>query len=64
MLNNNAELDNGVYNEPEEKKQETSLQEDQKPDDGLVGLNMQFENTSPVDDGLDSGPNSGPGTAL
>ena len=35
MLNNNAELDNGVYNEPEEKK-------DEKPKDELTGLDVQI----------------------
>jgi|TARA_B110000305_G_scaffold237549_1_gene301108 hypothetical protein len=36
MLNNNAELDNGVYNEDEHEKQEEAEKED---DDGLVGMN-------------------------
>ena len=35
MLNNNAELDNGVYNENEE--------EEKKEEDGLVGLNNPIE---------------------
>jgi len=34
MLNNNAELDNGVYNENEQEKKE-----EEKADDGLVGFN-------------------------
>lgn len=34
MLNNNAELDNGVYNENEADKKE-----EEKQDDGLIGLN-------------------------
>ena len=38
MLNNNAELDNGVYNENEQDKKE-----DQKQDDGLIGLNQQID---------------------
>ena len=37
MLNNNAELDNGVYNENEE---ETPAEEEKKQDDGLIGLDM------------------------
>ena len=36
MLNNNAELDNGVYNENEEE-------EEKKEEDGLVGLNNPIE---------------------
>lgn len=32
MLNNNAELDNGVYNENEEKPKEE--------EDGLMGMNQ------------------------
>ena len=36
MLNNNAELDNGVYNEPEDKKK------DEKPKDELTGLDEQI----------------------
>ena len=39
MLNNNAELDNGVYNEDEHEKQEEAEKED---DDGLVGMNQQI----------------------
>ena len=39
MLNNNAELDNGVYNEQEEK--EKLLQ--QKEKDDLKGLDEQIE---------------------
>ena len=36
MLNNNAELDNGVYNEDEHEKQEDKAADE---DDGLVGMN-------------------------
>jgi hypothetical protein len=35
MLNNNAELDNGVYNEEEAPKEE---EQPKKKDDGLTGL--------------------------
>mmetsp|Transcript_8033 Transcript_8033/g.13486 ORF Transcript_8033/g.13486 Transcript_8033/m.13486 type:complete len:210 (-) Transcript_8033:373-1002(-) len=38
MLNNNAELDNGVYNENEEEKKEEDANAEEK-DDGLIGLN-------------------------
>ena len=46
MLNNNAELDNGVYNENDEKPQEEEAkgQSPEKADDGLMGLNMPMEN--------------------
>ena len=40
MLNNNAELDNGVYNEDEHEKQEDKAE--QEDDDGLVGMNQQI----------------------
>lgn len=43
MLNNNAELDNGVYNENEEKgadPQSSPVKEKEEEDDGLTGLNM------------------------
>ena len=40
MLNNNAELDNGVYNEAEEEKKE----EPKPKDDGLTGLDMVMDN--------------------
>lgn len=44
MLNNNAELDNGVYNENEEKDaiqpQNSPRDDKDMPDDGLMGLNM------------------------
>ena len=36
MLNNNAELDNGVYNENDEKPKE-------EEQDGLMGMNQQME---------------------
>lgn len=39
MLNNNAELDNGVYNEDEHEKQEEKAEESPEPD-GLVGMNQ------------------------
>ena len=44
MLNNNAELDNGVYNENDEKPQEEEAKGKslEKGDDGLMGLNMDF----------------------
>ncbi len=41
MLNNNAELDNGVYNEQENKKEEEEKAEPK--DDGLKGLDMQMD---------------------
>lgn len=46
MLNNNAELDNGVYNENDEKPQEEEAKgkSPDKGDDGLMGLNMPMEN--------------------
>lgn len=49
MLNNNAELDNGVYNENEEKDQpqNSPVQEKEAADDGLMGLNMQIDNKGP-----------------
>jgi hypothetical protein len=37
MLNNNAELDNGVYNEEDKPKEEEEEQ------DGLMGMNQQIE---------------------
>jgi hypothetical protein len=39
MLNNNAELDNGVYNENEEKEEEAPPAKPEK-DDGLKGLDV------------------------
>lgn len=51
MLNNNAELDNGVYNENDEKDamqpQNSPRDEKDAPDDGLMGLNMQIDNKGP-----------------
>ena len=44
MLNNNAELDNGVYNENEEEEEE---KKEEPKEDNLVGLNMQLDNKSP-----------------
>ena len=46
MLNNNAELDNGVYNENDEKPQEEQAKDKspEKVDDGLMGLNQPMEN--------------------
>ena len=43
MLNNNAELDNGVYNENEEEQKEAPkvTEEDDHNDDGLAGPNME-----------------------
>ena len=35
MLNNNAELDNGVYNENEQEE----AKEENKDDDALMGMN-------------------------
>jgi len=44
MLNNNAELDNGVYNENEEEEEAKGPAPDPqghaKEDDGLLGMNM------------------------
>ena len=57
MLNNNAELDNGVYNEQEEKKKEEEAKQpkesEKKADDGLTGLDQQIDNLepSPMDHG-------------
>ena len=60
MLNNNAELDNGVYNDAdddEKKKQE---------DDGLMGLNEQIQSEPTVEEknnektrARDKSPNQG-----
>jgi len=50
MLNNNAELDNGVYNENEEEEEKAKAEEEakkEKKDDGLLGMDMQIENKSP-----------------
>jgi hypothetical protein len=55
MLNNNAELDNGVYNENEEEEEEKAAaeaaekakKEKKEKDDGLLGMDMQIENKSP-----------------
>lgn len=62
MLNNNAELDNGVYNENEEKPgdqpQNSPLSEKEAVDDGLMGLNMQIENKGPMN-GQGGGADSG-----
>ena len=43
MLNNNAELDNGVYNENEEKAKE-------EEQDGLKGMDLQLEAPAPASD--------------
>ena len=45
MLNNNAELDNGVYNDNEEDEEE---KKEEPVQDNLVGLNVQFENKVPA----------------
>lgn len=66
MLNNNAELDNGVYNENDEKplEEEAKDKSPEKVDDGLMGLNMPMENNMIKEDpnnensGLDSMPPS------
>ena len=42
MLNNNAELDNGVYNENEEEEELKPTPD--KKEDNLMGLDMQIEN--------------------
>ena len=54
MLNNNAELDNGVYNENDGNDENGNGQHQNSPangkepaDDGLMGLNMQIENKGP-----------------
>jgi hypothetical protein len=50
MLNNNAELDNGVYNENEEEEEKAKAEEEakkQKKDDGLLGMDMQIDNKNP-----------------
>ena len=41
MLNNNAELDNGVYNENEGE----GTGDDKKEEDGLMGLNKQIDSS-------------------
>lgn len=42
MLNNNAELDNGVYNDnEEEQKDQMKVTEEDEPNDGLAGPNME-----------------------
>ena len=48
MLNNNAELDNGVYNEQEEKKkeEEQKQEEEKKKDDGLTGFDQQIDSAA------------------
>ena len=55
MLNNNAELDNGVYNENEEEEEKAAAEEakqkeeaKKREDDGLLGMNVQIENKSPI----------------
>lgn len=62
MLNNNAELDNGVYNDADddEKKKDE--------DDGLMGLNQQIQSEPTIDDdkedqirARDKSPNTGGG---
>lgn len=51
MLNNNAELDNGVYNEndgnDEKQPQNSPVNQKEAADDGLMGLNMQIDNKGP-----------------
>jgi uncharacterized protein YlxW (UPF0749 family) len=49
MLNNNAELDNGVYNEAEEKKEEAKKDE-------LVGLDDKIESEQPAEEPSNQGP--------
>ena len=49
MLNNNAELDNGVYNENEEKPKE-------EEQDGLMGMNVQLESQEPANDVIEPMP--------
>lgn len=44
MLNNNAELDNGVYNDADEDENE------KKEDDGLMGLNEQIQSEPTIED--------------
>ena len=46
MLNNNAELDNGVYNDNEEEEEKV-----EEKQDNLVGLNMQLDNKNPIQPG-------------
>lgn len=54
MLNNNAELDNGVYNENEvAPAKAASPDKKAAKDDGLMGLNVQMEN---LEMGADSSP--------
>ena len=55
MLNNNAELDNGVYNDNEEEQKEAAkvTEEEENNDDGLAGPNMEQVNFPPSND-LDS----------
>ena len=53
MLNNNAELDNGVYNENEEKAKE-------EEQDALVGMNQQLDAPAPVADNTSAQPETFP----
>jgi hypothetical protein len=43
MLNNNAELDNGVYNENEQEEAK-----EEKEEDALMGMDHQIEDIAPV----------------
>ena len=61
MLNNNAELDNGVYNENDEKEESAAQNSPAKPqeNDGLTGLDQQIDND--VEPSLLQGHDNKPG---
>jgi|TARA_B110000285_G_C15060744_1_gene582234 hypothetical protein len=65
MLNNNAELDNGVYNDNDEDDKPAGKKED---DDGLVGLNQQIQSEPTeehlVEDQVAEGKPSAPASYL
>lgn len=53
MLNNNAELDNGVYNENEQEEAK-----EEKEEDALMGMDHQIEDIAPVPPAKQSNDNS------
>ena len=57
MLNNNAELDNGVYNENENEEVK------KEDEDGLMGMNQQIEDLPPPPVAPESQPVSQPNSA-
>ena len=50
MLNNNAELDNGVYNENEEEEKKQEEAKKAEEDKALLGLNEPIMNKAPPAD--------------